>query len=360
MAEALLFEHEDGRYAVNPDATGDPKWHRVGPVDVSALSTNAGEAAPVAFEWPKLEKPARAGGGVFRAGVSSRFVVEAAQRLYEASEVDRTRTPEEMQEDERKRRSLWDMIHGSPHPPAAVHGQSASTEVYLLLRNSGGASKRETVLGVFGTKAAADAEMERVVEAYHEEFPGYRQYGDAPFVSWSVRRHEVLATPPAAIPAVPVTDAGDQVKLLLEKIAAALRESDQDGPGWHPGTVYASGLAKECDQAIAALAQPAPVQQEAAGLPRSQEPKYTVTGSHIVNRASGEAIPHDEPVFIFRARDKFAVRALLDYAARCTDNHYAAVRKRAKDFRTFASRHPERMKKPDTAALQPTQGKGGA
>lgn len=30
----LLFEHEDGRYAVNPDTTGDPKWHRLGPVEV--------------------------------------------------------------------------------------------------------------------------------------------------------------------------------------------------------------------------------------------------------------------------------------------------------------------------------------
>lgn len=80
------------------------------------------DAAPLEFEWPKLEKPARAGGGVFRAGVSSRFVVEAAQRLYEASEIDRTRTSEEMQEDERKRRSLWDMIHGSPRSPAAAGG----------------------------------------------------------------------------------------------------------------------------------------------------------------------------------------------------------------------------------------------
>ncbi|QRF55347.1 hypothetical protein [Variovorax paradoxus] len=55
MAEALLFEHEDGRYAVamgpeSPDfALCNPKWHRLGPVDVSALSTNAGEAAPVAY-----------------------------------------------------------------------------------------------------------------------------------------------------------------------------------------------------------------------------------------------------------------------------------------------------------------------
>jgi hypothetical protein len=37
---AILFEHEDGRYAVNPDTTGDPKWHRLGPV---ALPSCVGE-----------------------------------------------------------------------------------------------------------------------------------------------------------------------------------------------------------------------------------------------------------------------------------------------------------------------------
>ena len=44
MSAATLFEHADGRYAVaagseSPTFTqGDPAWHRVGPVDVSALS----------------------------------------------------------------------------------------------------------------------------------------------------------------------------------------------------------------------------------------------------------------------------------------------------------------------------------
>lgn len=33
--------------------------------------------------WPKLEQPAKVGGVRFSAGVSSRLVVEAAQRLYE-------------------------------------------------------------------------------------------------------------------------------------------------------------------------------------------------------------------------------------------------------------------------------------
>lgn len=89
-----------------------------------------------------------------------------------------------------------------------------------------------------------------------------------------------------------------------------------------------------------------------AGLPLAQEPKYTVNGSAIVNRASGEAIPADEPVFIFRARDKRAIPALNVYAEWCKGSHYAAVRKRIKHFRQFQSRHPERMKEPDTAALK--------
>lgn len=47
-AGAILYEHEDGRYAVaaSPGAAtftnGDPKWHRVGPVEVRGTSAPAG------------------------------------------------------------------------------------------------------------------------------------------------------------------------------------------------------------------------------------------------------------------------------------------------------------------------------
>lgn len=58
MPDAILYEHDDGRWAVNPVTTGDPGWHRVGPIDVSALASapaaeitdemlDAGLAAPV-------------------------------------------------------------------------------------------------------------------------------------------------------------------------------------------------------------------------------------------------------------------------------------------------------------------------
>lgn len=89
------------------------------------------------------------------------------------------------------------------------------------------------------------------------------------------------------------------------------------------------------------------------GLSTLQEPKYTVNGSAIVNRASGEAIPDDEPVFIFRARDKHACSMLGEYAQFCSDPaHREAVNQRFIQFGEFAEAHPERMREPDTAATQ--------
>jgi hypothetical protein len=81
-----------------------------------------------------------------------------------------------------------------------------------------------------------------------------------------------------------------------------------------------------------------------------QEPKYRAEGGRIVNRASGEAIPDDEPVFIFRARDIHAQEAIEAYA--CVLNpgqHRDAVAQRVADFAAFSRIHPERMKYPDTS-----------
>ncbi|RQG01189.1 hypothetical protein IPC215_30420 [Pseudomonas aeruginosa] len=49
----------------------------------AALAQPSPAPAEAEQHWPKLEKPAQVGGGRFSAGVSSRLVVEAAQRLYE-------------------------------------------------------------------------------------------------------------------------------------------------------------------------------------------------------------------------------------------------------------------------------------
>lgn len=71
--------------------------------------------------WPTLDKPARVGGGTFGIGTSSRHVVSAAQRAYEEHVRVGALTHEQMVEEERSRRRLWDMIHGpvdaAPQPP---------------------------------------------------------------------------------------------------------------------------------------------------------------------------------------------------------------------------------------------------
>lgn len=90
------------------------------------------------------------------------------------------------------------------------------------------------------------------------------------------------------------------------------------------------------------------------GLLVTQEPKYTVNGSAIVNRASGQPIPADEPVFVFRARDVHAREAIEAYACVLTPGeHRDAVVRRVADFAAFERAHPERMKEPDTAAAAP-------
>lgn len=67
----------------------------------------------------------------------------------------------------------------------------------------------------------------------------------------------------------------------------------------------------------------------------------------FVNRVSGEAIPDDEPVIIFRARDRHALAMLEFYRAMVVDPHHAqAVEERILDFRTFRAVHPDRMKEP--------------
>jgi hypothetical protein len=112
----------------------------------------------------------------------------------------------------------------------------------------------------------------------------------------------------------------------------------------------AGGKVEEQPLYAAPIAQPQP-----AGLSPLQESKYTVNGHAIVNRASGEEIPADEPVFIFRARDKWAAGVLGDYATLVEDPaHKAAVEERFIQFGEWAEAHPERMKEPDTQPSQPT------
>ena len=65
----------------------------------------------------------------------------------------------------------------------------------------------------------------------------------------------------------------------------------------------------------------------------TQDPKYGIRHDRIINMASGLPIPMDEPVFLFRARDRHAHGTLLSYVRRLNDaDHILAVTRRAERY----------------------------
>lgn len=75
--------------------------------------------------------------------------------------------------------------------------------------------------------------------------------------------------------------------------------------------------------------------------------KFAWVDGRFVNRVSGEPIPDDEPVIIFRARDWNALSVLNLYQALCDDPHHVeAVQDRINEFQAFKDEFPERMKEP--------------
>lgn len=141
----------------------------------------------------------------------------------------------------------------------------------------------------------------------------------------------------SAMPQTPDAGLSPSTRTLLEKVHQRLCRAQ----------IF--DLSSEVRQVLEAPAAPAAV--SASGLPATQEPKYTVDGMSVVNRASGQPIPADEPVFILRARDTFAAGAIYNYALDCPPGaHRAAVLRRFDDFASFAKQHSARMRAPDTEA----------
>lgn len=83
---------------------------------------------------------------------------------------------------------------------------------------------------------------------------------------------------------------------------------------------------------------------------RKLDQKYGINDDHIFNLVSGEKIPDDEPLFLFRARDKFALVVLNHYLKTCTtecnDLHIEGIKQTIRKFEEFCEKHPERMKQP--------------
>jgi hypothetical protein len=84
---------------------------------------------------------------------------------------------------------------------------------------------------------------------------------------------------------------------------------------------------------------------------RKLDSKFSVDGDQIIKTSNGEAIPEDEPVMIFRGRDRLALPLIRIYEQLgiidgCNDYHAELVGKQIAAFEKFAEEHPERMKQP--------------
>ena len=100
-AERLIAAHES---AIRQHDRG-AEWDEGPAKTLSALLAHIQRGAV-------LDKPARVGNGTFGAGGPTRYVIEAAQRLYEAEAERGPRTLEQIHEDERVRRKTWEMFNG--------------------------------------------------------------------------------------------------------------------------------------------------------------------------------------------------------------------------------------------------------
>lgn len=77
------------------------------------------------------------------------------------------------------------------------------------------------------------------------------------------------------------------------------------------------------------------------------ERKYKIKNNQIVKQNGEIPIPDDEPLFIFRAKDRKALAALVAYNM-ILDNldQKAQVTKSIDAFRDFAERNPDKMGEP--------------
>lgn len=79
----------------------------------------------------------------------------------------------------------------------------------------------------------------------------------------------------------------------------------------------------------------------------AEDRKFKFEDGKFINRVSGEAIPDDEPVIIFRARDWHALSVLRHYLGLADDPHHQrAINERIDEFAAFAEGHPTQMKEP--------------
>lgn len=146
----------------------------------------------------------------------------------------------------------------------------------------------------------------------------------------------------------------DRVIKWLDEVNAATHE-------FKDGDARELSLIQRIESGIARAAK----QETPTASYETQDPKYNIVDCKLVNASTGNPIPHDEPIFIFRAQDMLSVAVLGYYMSIVTNSdHKGIVSLRLKQFCTFANEHRDRMKYPDTdpalAAVTVERGGSGA
>ena len=79
----------------------------------------------------------------------------------------------------------------------------------------------------------------------------------------------------------------------------------------------------------------------------AEDRKFKFEDGCFINRVSGEAIPDEEPVIIFRARDVHTLAILRLYQTLANEPHHQrAIQDRIDEFSAYQERYPTRLKEP--------------
>jgi hypothetical protein len=88
-------------------------------------------------------------------------------------------------------------------------------------------------------------------------------------------------------------------------------------------------------------------------MSRNIDRKYAVSGQMIIKVSDGSVIPEDEPLILFRARDKLAVTMMEHYLSLCRDagcdpGQLELMHRRIADFLAWQKENEAVMKRPSS------------
>ena len=81
------------------------------------------------------------------------------------------------------------------------------------------------------------------------------------------------------------------------------------------------------------------------------DPKYHIENEQIIKTSNGLPLPEDEPLILFRAKDRLALPMLriykiLSQVDGCNEHQIESVKVMISAFHNFSVMYPERMKQP--------------